>query len=93
MANTTSSDLSSNGVNYTTTVKAETIVPFGEEDSAFFPGLTKAEEVIAWAGITVAILGVSAILLRLIMPLVRRKCRKDKGDNAMKNAHLRGSSG
>ncbi|KAK7497788.1 hypothetical protein BaRGS_00010922, partial [Batillaria attramentaria] len=64
------------------TTATDTFIPFGEESSTIFKGLTKAEEVVVCAAIVVGILAVLAIILRLTMPFVRRKYRKSKATDA-----------
>ena len=55
----------------------QSAVAVGEEHSTVFRGLSKASEVAVWASILVGVLAVLAVVLRLIMPFVRRKCAKD----------------
>ena len=70
----------------------------GEEQSTIFRGLSKVSEVAVWASILVGVLAVLAVVLRLIMPFVRRKCAKGgrggkgKGKGLDKSS-LNGSSG
>lgn len=63
---------------------------FGEENSKIFNGLSKTEEVVIWATTVVAILGIIAIVLRLLMPTLRKKYRKS---NRNMNSALNGSMG
>lgn len=60
-----------------------------EEYSKIFIGLSRVEEVMVWAAVSVGILAVVAVILRLIMPLIRKKHRKSK--DAAKN-DIKGSS-
>ncbi|KAK6178543.1 hypothetical protein SNE40_013310 [Patella caerulea] len=61
----------------TTTTSTE-VLPEAMNDTTFDSGVTSAELVVIGAGITVGILAVSAILLRLIMPLVRKSYQKNR---------------
>ena len=79
-----------------TTVPSERQQPdYSYEDwSEIFPDLTQAEEVVVWASILVGFLGLSAVVLRLVMPLVRRKCGKAVGGSkGLSKTALNGSSG
>lgn len=75
----------------------DTHAPFREEHSAVFDGLNKTEEVVIFASIVVGSLAVSAVILRLMMPLVRRKYLQSKGKQPTMTAnksssHLIGSA-
>ena len=91
-----SSNSSSSLVCIKTMAENTTAIAVGEEHSTVFRGLSKASEVAVWASILVGVLGVLAVVLRLIMPFVRRKCAKDgrrgKGKGLDKSS-LNGSSG